>query len=283
MNIESALTPATRLYTGPMSSTNPLADDELIVESLFIRERNVLLTRADLSSLYIEYYLHLADLGLKYDPQIDLTFKELLAAAVLHAVARPWNEKFAWTVNFQEPCANFFVTADNGTGTVTGTIFTENVRETSSNVMFAETIRGQEPKRRSVVDFSGSRVFPAVEHFYSQSEQRIARFFNIEDEEFWFLSAQPDCDESWLLGLKEKTVAELEKDEETSLLEKRAIRWHCGCEESRMYEVLLPAFRGDQEVLFQGEDSLRMQCPRCGKPYVITREGLEAYSQEKEA
>lgn len=258
-------------------------EEGIIVESHFIRDRNVLLTRAEFSSLYVDYYLHLAEMHLKYPPALDKLFKDLLAAITLHGASRPWNEKYAWTLNFQEPRANLFVAGDNPSGSVVGTIFTDNVKESDSNLMFAEVIRGNEPKRRSVIDFKGAELFPAVEVFYRQSEQRICRYFQVDDEEFWFLSAQPDCDESWLLGLETKDLDDLEKNEVLSLLEKRKVHWDCGCTEARMFEVLLPAFKQDDEVLFQGEDSLRMQCPRCGKFYLITREGLEAYADEQKS
>ncbi|MEM1157076.1 MAG: Hsp33 family molecular chaperone HslO [Verrucomicrobiota bacterium] len=256
-------------------------EEGIEVESHYIRDRNVLLTRAEFSSLYVDYYLHLADLHLKYAPELDQLFKDLLAALILHGASRPWNEKYAWTLNFQEPRANLFVTGDNMSGIVVGTIFTDNVKESDSNLMFAEVIRGNHPKRRSVIDFNGTQLFPAVEAFYRQSEQRICRYFQVDDEEFWFLSAQPDCDEDWLLALEVDDLEKLEQNEELSLLEKRKVRWDCGCNESHMYEVLLPAFQQDGDVLFQGEESLKMQCPRCGMFYVITREGIEAFAQER--
>jgi len=263
-----------------MDLDSPSSQPGISVESLFIRERNVLLTRAEFTDLFVDYFLHLADLGLHYPDPVNERFKALLSGAVLHAAARPWNEQFAWTVNLQDPPVNLFVTANNHEGTSVGTIFTDHVQEAEHNVMFAEVIRAGESKRRSVVDFHTNHVFAAIEHFYRQSEQRIGRFYTVAEEEFWFLSSQPDCDVRWLLDLTKDQVIHLEMEEETSLLETRTYRWHCGCEQSRMFEVLLPAFRGDSEVLFQGEDSLRMQCPRCGKPYLVTREGMEAYAEE---
>lgn len=186
-------------------------EEGIEVESHFIRDRNVLLTRAEFSSFYVDYYLHLADMHLKYAPDLDQMFKELLAALILHGASRPWNEKYAWTLNFQEPRANPFVAGDNTSGTAVGTIFTDNVKESDTNLMFAKVIRGNQPKRRSVIDFKESDLFPAVEAFYRQSEQRICRYFQVDDEEYWFLTAQPDCDEAWLLGLEQSDLATLEK------------------------------------------------------------------------
>ncbi|MEM6820835.1 MAG: Hsp33 family molecular chaperone HslO [Verrucomicrobiota bacterium] len=263
-----------------MSETFSNDSSGISVESLFIRERNVLLTRAEFSDLYVDYYLQLADLHERYAANLDSLFKEALAAMVLHSASRPWNEVCAWTINFQEPLANFFVAGDNPKGTVVGTIFTENIRESEGNMMFAEFIRGNSPKRRSVVDFDTKEIFEAVEHFYRQSEQRIARYFRVRDEEYWMFSAQPDCDEAWLKRLELNMLEGLEQAEEFSLLEKRNYRWDCGCSEEKMFELLAPTFRADPEMLYQGEEVLRMKCPRCGKPYLITKEGLEAYTQE---
>ncbi|MGF1678274.1 MAG: Hsp33 family molecular chaperone HslO [Candidatus Methylacidiphilales bacterium] len=252
----------------------------ITVESYYVRDRHVLLTRADFSALYVDFYLHLADLKMR-EPEAHLVlFKDVLAALVLHGASRPWNEIYAWTLSFQKPRVNLFVTGNNPEGTVVGTLFSVDVRESDRNMMYAEVVRGSETKRRSVVDFSHAEVFPAVEHFYRQSEQRLCRLFRSDEDEFWFFSAQPDCDEGWLLGLEVEDLAVLEQNEVLSLLEKRQVRWHCGCHESRMFSVLLPPFLQDAEALFQDEASLKMHCPRCGMPYVITREAMEAFARE---
>lgn len=95
----------------------------------FVRHRNALLVRADLGSLLTDYYLHLADHQLRYTPDQAALFKTALAAFTLHCASRPLNEHIAWTLNFQDPRLNLFLTGDNEDCTVTGRLFTENVRE----------------------------------------------------------------------------------------------------------------------------------------------------------
>ncbi len=60
-------------------------------------------------------------------------------------------------------------------------------------------------------------------------------------------------------------------------VQRRRYVWRCGCNETRMLEVLAPSMRQDPDNLFQGDQSIRIECPRCARPYVITREALEAY------
>ena len=95
----------------------------------FIRHRNVLLLQADMGPLFVDYYLHLADQGIRHTPAQDAQLKQALTAFTLHAAARPRNEHLSWTIGLQNPPLNLFMAGDNEDCTVTGRLFTENVRE----------------------------------------------------------------------------------------------------------------------------------------------------------
>jgi molecular chaperone Hsp33 len=261
----------------PPLATSVPPEDGIEVRTYFVRGRNALVARADFGELYVDYYLHQGQHGYQHRPLHDEMLKKCLAAATLHAAGRPWNESSAWTIHFRELLLNLFVTTDNRLGTVVGQIFTENIKLQPHSLFMADVVRtGQEP-RRSAVEFTTEQVFPAVEHFYSQSEQRLARIFSYAEEDFVMISAQPDCDLDWLAALTPDTIRTLDKSEQLSLLERRAFRWSCGCSEVRMFSILSHAMRHDPEALFENEDALRMSCPRCGARYRIRREALEAY------
>lgn len=248
----------------------------LEVKSFFVRQRNALLTRAAFSELYVDYYLHLAEHQIRHQPRQDTMLKQALAAMLLHCASRPWNETIAWTLSFQEPRLNLFVTGDNQRGQIVGHLFDENVKAYGANRMFAEVIRGREPSRQSVVEFKEGDVFLAVESFYSQSEQRTARLFETDSEEFVMVTSQPDCDLDWLRGLGQEDIKKIAEKEELSLLERRFYQWRCGCSHERILDLLAPAMREDPGSLFGEEDLIRVHCPRCGARHAITREALEA-------
>lgn len=262
-----------------MPETTPpnTADAGHEVRTYFVRSRNVLLARASFSELFVDYYLHLADQGLHPERQHDAMFKRALAAFTLHCASRPWNELTAWTINFQQPLVNLFLTGDNSTGAVTGRVFADRVKELPENLFYADVVRGNQPKRRSTVTFEGADPIAAAEKFYTQSEQRLARYFQIAEEEFVMVTEHPDCDLAWLRGLTVDDVRALDTAETLALMERRIYRWHCGCNQERMMEVLAPTMRQDPEELFGDEPKLEMRCPRCGARYAITREGLEAF------
>lgn len=258
--------------------SEPLPEDPGIeVRTYFARGRNALVARADFSELYASLYLHQMDTGQKVERALDELLRDALAAVTLHCASRPWNETVAWTVNFQHPLANVFVSGDNQHGTVVGNVFSENVKKTEKNIFYADVLIANEPTRRSVVEFTEDNFLKALEAFYQESEQRPARIFRHDEEDLVFIAAQPDCDLEWLAGLDDEAVKRLDKDVELSLLETRRYRFECGCNQDRMLDVLAPLMRRQPEELFGDQETLRIRCPRCGAKYTITRESLEAH------
>jgi len=262
-----------------MPETTPpnTADSGLEVRTYFVRNRNALLARADFGDLFVDYYLHLSSNQIKVSPQHDALFKRALAAFTLHCASRPWNELIAWTINFQDPLVNLFLTGDNETGAVTGRIFDENVKKGPENLFYSDVVRASQPTRRSAVTFQGADPIVAAEKFYLQSEQRGARYFQLGEENFTLLSEHPDCDLPWFQGVTIEQAATLDQRETLALLERRIYRWHCGCNQQRMMEVLAPSMRLEPDELFGGHDKIEIRCPRCAARHTITREALEAF------
>lgn len=246
----------------------------LEIRTYFVRGRNALLARADFSNLYLEYYLQLADTGQRFDPAIDQKFKETIAALCLHASSRPWNEIIAWTLHYENPACNIFVTADNTAGNTVGTLFTENVQKKGTNLFFSDVISGDQPSRRSVVEMPDETPFETATRFYQHSEQRLVRYFAFTDEDYVLVSAEPDCDLEWLAALTEADIRNLDKTEVLALLEKRPFQWKCGCSQEKMENLLLPTMSKDPDALFGNEETLTMRCPRCGTRHTLTRKQM---------
>lgn len=244
----------------------------------FIRHRNVMLVQADLGPLFVDYYLHLADHHLRPDPGHDTLFKQALVAFTLHAAARPRQEHFAWTIGLQDPRLNLFFAGDNEDCSLTGRLFTENVRAAENNVFFSEIMpRRSVGPRRSAVNFDGADLFRAAETFYTGSEQRPARFLDLGAERHALLLSLPDCDEAWLRQLTVGKAQTLAATETLTRIETRLYRWQCGCEQRKILAALAPAARGGLAGLFGDDELIQVQCPRCAAAHRITREAMEAW------
>jgi molecular chaperone Hsp33 len=247
------------------------AEDFTKIESIFVRHRNVLMVRGHFPGIYTDYYLHLMQHGLKNPEPVDSMLKDLLAALTLHLVARPWAETIAWTVNLRAPRVNLFVTGSSEQKQVTGRCFTEDIREPDRNLFYTQTtVAGTEPSLSSI-EVESNDSLKWIEALYEKSEQRPGRAFRLPDENFVLLAAQPDFDEEWLNGLDAEAVAEIDQYEKTKLLETRQFRFHCGCNLERILPVL-GAWRDDPEKLFESDDEITIQCPRCAAKYRVTRD-----------
>src|SRR4029077_10435655 len=119
------------------------------------------------------------------------------------------------------PLVNVFVSGNNTLGTVVGNVFTENVKTSPTGLFYADVISDNVPPRRSVVEFSGQEFLGAVETFYLQSEQRLARFLRYEEEDLVMVMAQPDADLDWIKALDEQAIRRLDTDVELGLRGKR--------------------------------------------------------------
>jgi len=245
------------------------------IESIFVRHRNALVLRGQFTSIYTDYYLHLMQHGIRHAVELDQMLKDQLAMLVLHLVARPWAETIAWTVNLRAPRINLFVTGGSVQESITGRIFTEDVREPDRNFFYSQTTStAQTEPRTSTLEVDGKDPVVWISQFYDQSEQRPARAFRLEDENFVLVAAQPDCDMEWFESLTEEMVASIRDTEETTLLETRRFKFHCGCTLEKILPIL-GGWKDRLDELFEGDDFLTIQCPRCAASYQVTRDMLE--------
>jgi molecular chaperone Hsp33 len=230
--------------------------------------------RGCFTPIHTDYYLHLMQHGIRHSPELDQMLKDALAMLTLHLVARPWAETIAWTANLRAPRVNLFVTGSSTQENIVGRIFTEDVREPDRNLFYSQTTTPNltEP-RTSTLEVEGKDPVRWVSMFYDQSEQRPARAFRLEDEHFALVAAQPDCDMEWFESLDESAVAGISTTEETSVLETRRFRFHCGCTLDRILPVL-GGWRDRLDDLFEDADVIRLQCPRCAARYKVTRDML---------
>ncbi len=242
------------------------------VESIFVRHRNALLVRGQFTPIYTDYYLHLMQHGIRPPVELDQMLKDTLAMLVLHLVARPWAESVAWTANLRAPRINLFVTGSSFEEAITGRVFTEDVREPDRNFFYSQTTTPESKQARlSTLEIEGKDPIVWLFQYYDQSEQRPARAFQLEDENFAIVAAQPDCDLEWLAALDAAAVAQITATEETTLLESRRFRFHCGCTLDKILPIL-GGWKDRLDELFEGDEFINIQCPRCAAKYHVTRE-----------
>lgn len=262
--------------SGDPESGNPEdGANRIELVSHFVRHRNVMLARGDFGPLFEDHYLHLMQSGQqRLEPEQDTKLKDALAALVLHLMSNPRDLMTAWTLNFNAPPMNLFVTGDSEEGQVVGRVFTEDVKIHPRPLFYAQASRPRTRDRQSTVEFEGDDLFRIVEQYYRQSEQFPARLFRLDGDEAAMLTAHPDADLEWFQGLTAEQVKRLEQDEELGFLERRSYHFACGCRLITIVKVLINTFGRDPDKIFAGEERLQIRCPRCAGSFELTPELL---------
>lgn len=250
------------------------------VHNEFVRGRNVLIATADFSNLFVDYFLHLQKFGLEVSRGHAELFKDFLAGFTLHAASHPRNEVLAWTIHFQDPDLNIFLGGDTELSTATGRIFTEGLSREDSNMFYQDLVVRGKPLHRSIVPFEGTDAKGTIEFYYNQSEQRPGKFFHLGEERYALVTAHPDWDESWFRNLTATKTLNLADNEVLSRIETRHYQWHCGCHYEKILEVLKSPMQSDPGALFENDETITVNCPRCAARYRVSREAMEAKAAE---
>ena len=256
-----------------------LEEDMTRIESIFVRHRNALWIRASFTGLFTDYYIHLMEQNIRHNPELDMMLKEHIAMLSLYLVTRPWAETTGWTVNLRAPRVNLFATGGCTQESITGRLFTEDVREPDRNYFYSQTTSShQKEPRLSTMEMDNRNPLHWFEEFYHQSEQRPGRAFHMGDDDYAVVVAQPDCDLEWLASLDVAAVQELEQSEEVKLLEVRKLRFFCGCNLMKILP-LLASWRNRLDDLFGEQEVIQVQCPRCAAVYPVSREMVLAFQE----
>jgi molecular chaperone Hsp33 len=244
------------------------------VPSDYVRPRHCVRIVGRFAPIFEGLDLHLLQNGHKVEPEHRALLRETIVACALHHANRPRNEMTGWTINLASPGVNLFTTGDSENQIVCGRVFTENVKETERSRLHAQTTRPHLPIRESVVEVPGKAPFLWAEEFYRKSEQLPARLFRLGGDTYGLVAAQHGFDEAWLDGLTPAAVLAIPEHEELGPLERRRYHFGCGCDLTILRRILRDSVKGDLDALFEGEEVLRVVCPRCAAVFFVRRDEM---------
>jgi molecular chaperone Hsp33 len=248
---------------------------EATVRRSLDRAHDVMILVAKTEGMNAAYLDHVRRWESEPDGLSQTLMRQGLGAATLHLACRPPGESVAWTLHVHQPPTNVFLTGDSADRTVTGRVFTENVRTTERSRMYVQVSRGGGTPVVSAVDVGGHDVLLHFEEYYARSEQTPARFFEISDTDFLMLLGLPETDAEWLAALSREEALGL-ADDGLQVLDERIYRFQCGCGPEKILGVVRTMFTGNTEELFAGEPGVEVFCPRCGRRWWVTREEFDA-------
>lgn len=241
------------------------------VERTILRDHDAMLAVGDFGALFEAYHRHARRWDLPLDPLGLVMMHQALAGACLQLAFRVVEETSAWTLNVGRPPLNLFVTGGSTDHTVTGRYFVDDVKTEADNRLFVQRSHPQREAARSVITVDGIDVLGVFEQYYRSSEQLAARLVELSTHEMAMVLALPGADAQWLESLDVAAVRALHANA-SEPIDGRTFRFDCGCDGDRIVTAMVQMFGADPDEVFQGDEGLEVQCPRCGARWWIDRE-----------
>lgn len=266
----------------PDATGEPDRVGEATVRKYLDSVHDLMVVRADFGPIFAAYLDHVRRWEREPDALSQILMRQGIGAATLHLSCRPRGELVGWTINVHEPPTNVFLTGDSDERTVTGRIFTENVKSSDESRMYVQTSRAGTHPVQSVVAVHGLDVLLFYEQYYEQSEQTPARFFEVTDAEYVMLLGLPTTNLEWFRSLARDEVLEFLEGPMKPVGE-AVYRFQCGCSSEKMLSVVRGLFHDQPDELFRGDDGVEILCPRCGRRWWVDRgEFQESNSRDDE-
>ncbi len=244
------------------------------------RQNEAVVVFGQLNALFEAYRAHRLSLGQNIDPVIEANMEVALSAALLHLASQPPDLFSAWTINMQNPLANYFIAGTNSDKTIVGRVFTEEVKTSSSGAgkVFLQISRPYMAPSMSAVEVNSSDMIAAMEEFFNRSLQIPTRFFETATGEFTFIQGLPLVKKEWIMGLTRAAAADYIKGNTLELVEERHYTFKCGCTEEMILNMLYGQYHEDAEALFMGDKYVEVTCPRCGDVWKISAESFVKFA-----
>ena len=252
--------------------TEPSQPGEAVVRRYLDKKHEAIFARGDFAPLFAAYDAHTRLWKIEPDALARIMMRQALGGAALYLSCRPLDEDIGWTLNIARPPLNLFFTGSAGSRNVTGRAFVEGIETTDVSRLFVDRKRRAEEPFRSVIDVKGHDVLFILERYSLQSDQASARFFEVSDDDYLMVAALPTDERDWIASLDRNSALELLDG--LPPLDERSFWFQCGCDPDRMKATIKTLFEGRLDELFGGDDSVEINCPRCGRTWSLARDAL---------
>lgn len=243
----------------------------VVIERFMDDEHSAIVSRGDFGEIFRAWRAHAQAHEIdRPDGLSEVMMRQGLAAGALHLATRRRGEEVAWTLNLKLPPTNIFVSGDNTTRSITGRAYVRDVAIAETSRLFVETRRG-DTSFRSVIEVEGLDVVDIFNRYYSQSEQKRARFFELSETEFLLVFGLPTAPAEWVESIDLERAKRLDT-KALGPLGTEVYTFRCDCDPQRMRVAVRAIFKDRVEELFLEDDHVMLACPRCGRRWRLGRE-----------
>jgi hypothetical protein len=204
-------------------------------------------------------------------PEKEPQLRALMSACALAAVSLSDRESWGWTMTLPGSDVGFFCAVEPE-GIITATM-----RPAPPNhaAVYVQRHQGTAPMTQSMLEPKSDDPVKVVEQYFNQAVQTETRIVLDADASGVLVQALP--------GGKFETVATLEEDKLLDLCRQSAARgdfkpmgevlifYECRCDDQMILSMITSLPENERKAVWGDLQSLSIECPRCGREYVIER------------
>lgn len=197
--------------------------------------------------------------------------RRLLAAAGLASVSLPERESWGWTMSLPGSTAGLFCAVEpEGMSCV-------SLRHSASEANAAVVQRQKEksPLTQSHYTLTSPDPVRAVEQYFDESAQMLVRLAVLDDGRGVFVQPMPGHNFGPLDGLSDTELVEqcfaLSDNEKAKLLDEVVLFYGCRCSDKMILDMITSLPAQQRLGLWKDSSSLTINCPRCNRPYTISK------------
>jgi hypothetical protein len=204
-------------------------------------------------------------------PKHEAQLERLMAAVGLAAVSLADRESWGFSLTLGGSGAGFFCALEPE-GMVCGQV---RPAEISMARAVIQRRKSDEPLRQSSYEPEGQDPVRAVQGYFEQSEQIATRISVTPDGRGALLQALPGSSLDFVASTSDDEVLELVEQKivagELQHLEEFLLFYECRCNDEMILDMLLSLPADKRAELWQDTEELEVECPRCGREFVLRK------------
>ncbi len=202
------------------------------------------------------------------------TLERVLATAALAAVSLADRESWGWTLTMPDSPLGCFCGVEPE-GMICGRTRPADPNRTA---VYVQRQKGQAPLTQSHYQIETDDVVEAMETYFDRAQQTWTRIALDHTGSGALIQAMPDADIGELDLIDRSELLDrcrsIEAAGQLESLDEVVLFYECRCDDKMILDMLTSLPAPQREELWGGESSLEIECPRCGRQYVIRRNAV---------
>lgn len=252
------------------------------VRSFISRSKGYIISTASVIDIMSEYLDHYVNSSIETVKQEDFDHvKKVLAYTCCMAPFMPADGVYGWTFSLPLEKRKIFSSLNRNDGNYVCRThnWEPDKHEKTPRVALQMLSENQNINRVSLVDIDTVEkredIIEALMERYFSNQEEVNVFTMFRDNTLYILKPFPTCADEVFTEVVDELQKGLDKvTSKLEILENYKFSFFCGCNSVKISHIFSSLKQEEKDFLFQKDDTITVECPRCGRKYNFKRDEL---------